>query len=142
MTDDPAQRRRALADDLEQKNRWLLELSRRADANGFISPSASREAAAAAGIGRPKPPELDPDAVATKLGELADDDGRVSVAEAVSALGQATPTPPGEGGAVERGSPRSPGGALDRQIREAEVSGDLAEALRLKSVKLAQLPKP
>ena len=127
-----------LEDDLEAKNRWLLALSRRANHHGFISPDAAHEAAVEAGIAKPKPAV--PSTIADKLGELADDEGRVTIEQATAiATGETPePPPPGDGGAIEHGTPPAPG-ALDARIAEADRAGDSDLAIHLKNQKLTEL---
>jgi hypothetical protein len=50
MSDDPAERRRELANDMARKAIWAAELARRADANAQISPEDAAQARQAAGI--------------------------------------------------------------------------------------------
>ncbi len=112
--DDPAIRRRALDDDLARKAAWTRALSARADHNGQISAKGYTEAKVEAGIEAP-PPAAAPEPTGPE------------------------PTPPGDGGAVERGSPPPPGTALDQQILEAERAGDHMRAITLKNQRLLEI---
>jgi hypothetical protein len=109
MTTDPAERRRLLDEELAQKAAWTVALGSRANFHGGVSAEGYEEAKREAGI-EPAPP--------TELPEP-----------------EPEPTPPGDGGAVEQGSPRPPG-ALDQLIREAEQKGDHARAISLKNLQL------
>jgi hypothetical protein len=109
---DPDERRRELADDIERKAAWSAALSQAADHNGQIDPETQQE-------------------LASEFGEVPE--------PSLPLAPDPEPTPPGDGGAIEHGSPSPAGTALDAQIREAEQAGDWTRAIALKNQQLLEI---